>query len=79
MIVQECDLGKYFYYLYMHKCFIKLDVSFLCILEYPRDFIKCNVSFLFVSEYPHKLHDQRKDYLLAFECLQIEENLLSDY
>ena len=45
--ISECDLGKYyFYYLYIHVYFIKCSVSFLCILEYPRDFIKCNVCFL---------------------------------
>ena len=38
-----------------------------------------NVSFLCVSEYPHELHYLYKDYLLALEYLQIEENLLSNY
>ena len=61
--ILECDLGKYyFYYLYIHVYFIK-----------------CNVSFLCISEYPHELHDLHKDYPLVSECLQIEENLLSDY
>ena len=58
---------------------MKCNVSFPCISEYPRDFIKCNVSFLCISEYPHELHDLHKDYLLAPECLQIEENILSNY
>ena len=78
--ILECDLGKYyFYYLYIHVYFIKCNVSFLYISEYPRDFTKCNVSFLCISEYPHELYDLHKDYPLASECLQIEENLLSDY
>ena len=33
-------------------------------------------SFLCISEHPHELH---KNYLLAPERLQIEENILSDY
>ena len=75
-----CDLGKYYsYYLYIYVYFIKCNVSFLCISEYPCNFIKCNVSFLCISEYPHELHDLQKDYPLAPEFLQIEENILSDY
>ena len=78
--ILECNLGKYYlYYLYIHVYFIKCNVSFLYISEYPRDFTKCNVSFLCISEYPHELHDLHKDYPLAPERLQIEENLLSDY
>ena len=73
-------LGKYyFYYLHIYIYFINCNVSFLCILEYPRDFIKCNVSFLCISEYPHELHDLHKNYPLAPERLQIEENILSNY
>ena len=76
----QCDLGSYyFYYLYIYVYFIKCNISFLCVLEYPHDFIKCNASFLCISEYPHELHDLHKDYLLAPECLQIEKNILSDY
>ena len=72
--ILECDLGKYcFYYLYIYVYVIK------CISERPRDFIKCNVSYLCISEYPHDLHDVIKDYLLAPERLQIEENILSNY
>ena len=72
--ILECDLGKYyFYYLYIYVYFIK------CISERPRDFIKCNVSYLCISEYPHDLHDVLKDYLLAPERLQIEENILNNY
>ena len=41
--ILECYLGKY---LYIHVYFIKCNVSFLYISEYPPDFIKCNVSFL---------------------------------
>ena len=78
--ILECDLGKYFfYYLYIYVYFIKSNVSFLCISEYPHDFIKCNVSFLCISEYLHELHDLHKDYLLVPELLQIGENILSDY
>ena len=74
----QCDLGSYyFYYLYIYVYFIKCNISFLCILEYPRDFIKCNASFLCISEYPHELHDLHKDYLLAPECLQIEKTYLA--
>ena len=76
----ECGLGKYyFYYLYIYVYFIKCNVSFLWISEYPRNLIKCNVSFVCISEYPYELHDLRKDCPLAPECLQIEENMLSDY
>ena len=74
--ILECNLGKYHY---IHVYFIKCNVSFLHISDYPRDFTKCNVSFLRISEYPHELHDQHNDYPLAPERLQIEENLLSDY
>ena len=77
--ILQCDLGKYyFYYLYIYVYFIKFNVLFLCISEYPRDFIKCNLSFLYISEYPHEFHDLHKDYPLAPEHLQIEENI-SDY
>ena len=69
----------WFGYLYIHAYFIKCNVCFLYISGYPRDFTKCNVSFLCISEYPHELHDLHKDYPLAPERLQIEENLLSDY
>ena len=34
---------------------------------------------LCISEYPHELHDLRKDYPLALERLQIEENILGNY
>ena len=74
-------------YVYLIKCnvsflcisefpldFIKCNVSFLCISEFLLDFIKCNVSFLYVLEYPNEFHDLHKDYLLAPEPLQIEEN-----
>ena len=78
--ILECDLGKYyFYYLYIYVYFIKCNVSRLSISEYSHDFIKCNVSFLCISEYPHELHDLHKDYPLAPERFQIEENILSDY
>ena len=37
--ILECDFGKYhFYYLYNYVYFIKYNVSFPCISEYPRDF-----------------------------------------
>ena len=73
--ILECDLGKYFFYtLYIYVYLIKCNVSFLCISEFPLDFIKCNVSFLYVLEYPNEFHDLHKDYLLAPEPLQIEEN-----
>ena len=78
--ILECDFGKYFfYYFYIYVYFIKCNVSFLCISEYPRYFIKCNVSFQYISEYPHELYDLHKDYLLASEQLQIERNILSNY
>ena len=78
--ISECILGKYyFYYLYVYVHFIKCNVFFLYISEYLRDFTKCGVSFLCISEYPHELHNLHKDYPLAPERLQIEENLLSDY
>ena len=71
--ILECDLGKYyFYYLYIYVYFIKCNVSFPCISEYPRDFIKCNVSFLCILEYPHEIYDLRKDYSLVPERLQME-------
>ena len=77
--ILECDLGKcYFCYLYIYVYFIKCKVSLQCISEYPRNFIKCNVSFLCISEYSHELHDLHKDYPLAPERLQIEENILSN-
>ena len=76
--ILECDLGKYyFYYLYILVYFIKCNVSFLYISEYPRDFTKCNVSFLCISEYPHELYDLHKYYLHVPERLQIEENILA--
>ena len=66
--ILECDLRKYYFYcLYINVYFIKCSVSFLCILEYPRDFITCNVSFLCISECPHELHDLHKNYPLAPE------------
>ena len=71
--------GKYyFYYLYVHVYFIKYNVSFLYISEYPQDFTNCDVSFLCISEYPHQLHDLHKDYPLVPERLQIEENISTD-
>ena len=73
--ILECDLGI----TNIHVYFIKCNVSFLHISNYPHDFTKCNISFVCVSEYPHELHDLHKDYPLALERLQIEENLLSDY
>ena len=81
--ILECDLGKYYfnyykYYLYINVYFIKCNVSFPYISENPRDFIKCNVSFLCISEHPHELDDLHKDYPLAPEHLQIEQNILSD-
>ena len=78
--ILECDLGKYyFYYFYVYVYFIKCNVFFLCISEYPCDFIKCNVSFLCISEDTHELYDLHKDYLLALERLKIEENILCNY
>ena len=78
--ILKCDLGKYyFYYLYVYVYIIKCNVSFLRISENLRGFIKCNVLFLYISEYPHELHDLHKDYLLAPDRFQIEENILSDY
>ena len=73
--IWERDFGKY---LYVHVYFIKCNVSFLHVSDYPRDFTS-NVSLLCISEYPHELHDLHKDCPLAPERLQIEENLLSDY
>ena len=36
----ECGLGKYyFYYLYIYLYFIKCNLSFLWISEYPRNFM----------------------------------------
>ena len=61
--ILECDLSKYYFY-------------YLYIHAY---FKKCNVSFLCISEYPHELHDLHKDYLLAPEHLQIEENIICYY
>ena len=55
------------------------NISFLYISEYTCDFTKSNVSFLCISEYPHELPDIHKDYLLAPERLQTEENLLSNH
>ena len=74
--ISERDFGNY---LYIHVYFIKCNVSFLHVSDYPRDFTKCNVSLLRISECPHELHDLHKDCPLAPERLQIEENLLSDY
>ena len=67
------------WYLYIHVYFINCIVSFIFISDYPRDFTKYNVSFLCISEKPHKLHDLHKDYPLAPQRLQIEENLLSNF
>ena len=75
--ILKCGLGNYYFYFKVY--FIECNVSFLCISEYPRDFIRCNVALLSISEHPHKLHDLHKDYLLAPERLQIEENILSIY
>ena len=61
--ILECDLSKYYFY-------------YLYIYVY---FTKYNVSFLCVSEYPHELHDLNKDYPLAPERLQIEQNILNNY
>ena len=73
--ILDCNFGKCdFYYLYIYVCFIKCNVSFLCISEFPLDFIKCSISFLYILEYSHELHDLHKDYLLV-----TEENILSDY
>ena len=78
--ILEFNLGKcYFYCLYIYVYFIKCNVSFLSIPECPRDFINCNVCFLFISDYPHELHHFHKDYPLAPERLQIEENIRSEY
>ena len=72
----ECDLDKYYFcYLYIHVYFIKCNVSFLYVSEYPRDFTKCNDFFVCISENPHELHQLHKDYPLAPERLQVEENL----
>ena len=50
--ILECDLGKCFFYdLYIYVYFIKYNVSFLCVSEYPRDFIKYNVFFPCISKY----------------------------
>ena len=59
--ILDCNLGKCYFY-------------YLYISAYS---IKCNVSFLCISRYPHELHDLHKDYPLATECLQMEENILS--
>ena len=75
--ILECDLSEYYFYILVY--FIKCNVSFLCISEYPRDFIKCKVPFLCISEYPHELHNLHKDYPLAPEHLQVEENILTNY
>ena len=78
--ILECGLGKYYFctrYIYVY--FIKFNFSFLCTSDYPPDFIKFNVSFLCISEYPHEFHDLHKDYPLALERLQIEQNIFSDY
>ena len=78
--ILECDLGNYyFYYLNIYVYFLKCNVSSLCISEYPRDFIKWGISFLCISEYPHEIHDLYKDYPLAPERFQIEENIFSNY
>ena len=61
--ILEYDLGKYYSY---------------CLYIYVY-FMKCTVSFLCISEYPHELHGLHKDYPLASERLQIEENILKDY
>ena len=43
-----CDLSKYyFYYLYIHVYFIKCNVSFLIISEYPHEFHDLH------KDYPH--------------------------
>ena len=74
--ILERDLGKYYFYcLYIHAYFMKCNASFLYISENLCDFIKYNVSFLCISEYPHELHNLHKDYPLAPEHLQIEENI----
>ena len=59
--ILDCNLSKCYFY-------------YLYISAYS---IKCNVSFLCISRYPHELHDLHKDYPLATECLQMEENILS--
>ena len=61
--ILECDLGKYYFY-------------YPYIYVY---FIRHNVSFLCISQYHRELHDLHKDYPLAPEILQIEENVLSNY
>ena len=58
---------------------LNVCISFLRNWENLRDSIKCNASFLCISEYPHELHDLQKDYPLAPEFLQTEENIFSDY
>ena len=46
--ILECDLSKYyFYYLYIHVYFIKCNVSFLFISEYPHVFHDLH------KDYPH--------------------------
>ena len=65
-----CDLAKYYFYcFYIYVYFIKCNIFFLCISEYPRDFIKSNVSFLCIWEYPHELRDVHKDYTCAWMSL----------
>ena len=65
-----------FNYLYICIHFI-FYIFFAMYFRVPLE--KCHVSFLCISEYPHKLHDLHKDYPLAPECFQIEENFLSQY
>ena len=46
--ILECDLSKYyFYYLYIHVYFIKCNVSFLFVSEYPHVFHDLH------KDYPH--------------------------